>query len=139
MCSRLFLMTTLGAATGQISVLAANGVLVDPAVVVTVGLTVVAGVGSFLAAVEETRLDHERGRIVFTATMGLSVLVNVAAAGAGAIAAHAVTFEHLRYFAAAALGVIAFEIARDQAVTLPRGVPAPAFVIVLGVLVEAFV
>ncbi len=137
--SRLFLMTTLGAVTGQIPALAAGGVLQDPRVVVTVGLTVIAGVGAFLAAIEETHLDHERGRWVFTATMALSVTVNVSAAGAGALLAHWASFDHLRYFAAAALIVIAYEIARDQTITLPRGVPAPAFVIVLGLLVEAIV
>lgn len=139
MSSRLFLMTTLGAATGQIPALAADGVLADPFAVITVGLTVIAGVGAFLAAVEETELGHERGRYVFSATMALSVLVNVLAAGAGAALAHLATFDHLRYFAAAALGVIAVEIARGDAITLPRGVPAPAFVIVVGVLVEALV
>lgn len=137
--SRLFLMTTLGAVTGQVPALAAGGILAEPLVVITVGLTVIAGVGAFLAAVEETQLGHERGRLVFTATMALSVIVNVSAAGAGALVSHWASFEHLRYFAAAALMVIAYEIARDQTVTLPRGVPAPAFVIVLGLLVEAFV
>ncbi len=139
MSSRLFLMTTLGAATGQIPALAADGVLADPYVVVTVGLTIIAGVGAFLAAIEETELSHERGRYVFSATMGLSMLVNVAAAGAGAALAHLLAFEHIRYFAAAALAVIALEIARGQTVSLPTGVPAPAFVIGLGVVVEALV
>ncbi len=137
--SRLFLMTTLGAATGQIPALAADGLLASPAVVVTVGLTVVAGVGAFLAAIEESTLETERGRRVFTATAVLSILANVAAAGLGVAISQIATFEHMRYFAALALGAIAVEIARGRAIQLPRGVPAPAALIVAGVLVEALV
>lgn len=135
--SRLFLMTTLGAATGQIPALAADGLLASPAVVITVGLTVVAGVGAFLAAIEETTLTSARGRRVFGATALLSILANVAAAGVGVALSQVATFEHLRYFAALALGVIAWEIARGQALRLPQGVPAPAALIVLGAFVEA--
>lgn len=137
--SRLFLMTTLGAATGQIPALAADGLLASPAVVVTVGLTVVAGVGAFLAAIEESTLETQRGRRVFTATAILSILANVAAAGIGIAISQVASLEHMRYFAALALGAIAFEIARGQAIHLPRGVPAPAALIVAGVLVEALV
>lgn len=137
--SRLFLMTTLGAATGQIPALAAEGVLASPAVVVTVGLTVVAGVGAFMAAIEEASLADRRARRVFGATAVLSIVVNVAAAGVGLGLAQVTTLEHLRYFAALAIGVIAFEIARGEALQLPQGVPAPAALIVAGVLVEAIV
>lgn len=134
--SRLFLMTTLGAATGQIPALAADGLLASPAVVLTVGLTVVAGVGAFLAAVEEASLTDARGRRVFGATALLSILVNVAAAGVGVAIAQVTTFEHLRYFAASALGVVAWEIGCGRAIELPQGVPAPALLVGLGAVVE---
>jgi hypothetical protein len=137
--SRLFLMTTLGAATGQVPVLAAEGSLASPGVVVTVGLTIVAGVGAFLAAIEETSLDDPRGRVVFTATAALSIVANVAAAGIGLAFAHLVTLDHVRYFAALALGVVALEIASQRAFTLPRGVPVPGVLVVVGLLVEVLV
>jgi hypothetical protein len=135
--SRLFLMTTLGALSGQIPALAADGVLANPTVVVTVGLTVVAGVGAFVAAVEEVSLSTARGRAVFGATAALSVLVNVAAAGVGALAAQVASLDHLRYFAAAALGLIAWEIASGDSVEAPGGVPVPGVLVAAGVLVEA--
>lgn len=137
--SRLFLMTTLAAATGQVSLLAAEGALASPGVVVTVGLTVVAGVGAFLTAIEEARLGDARGRRVFTATAVLSILVNVAAAGVGVAFAQLVTVEHARYFAALALGLIAVEIASQRTLTLPHGVPLPGVLVVVGVLVEVLV
>lgn len=137
--SRLFLMTTLGAATGQVPALAADGVLANPTVAITVGLTVVAGVGAFLAAVEEATLETARGRAVFTTTALLSIGVNVAAAGVGVAASQMASLEHLRYFAAAALGLIAWEIARNEALQAPGGVPVPGVVVAAGVAVEALV
>lgn len=137
--SRLFVMTTLGAATGQVSMLAAEGHLASPAAVVTVALTVVAGVGAFLAAIDEASLSHARGRRVFTAVALLSIVANVAAAGVGVAFAQVVSTEHVRYFAALALGAIAVEIASKQTLTLPRGVPVPGALVVVGVAVEVLV
>lgn len=137
--SRLFLMTTLGALSGQIPALAAQGVLSSPSVVFTVGLTVVAGVGAFMAALDEARLDHARGRRVYTATALLSIVTNVAAAGVGLAVSQVVTLEHVRYFVALALALVAVEIASQRALTLPRGVPVPGVLVVGGVLLEALV
>lgn len=137
--SRLFLMTTMGAATGQIPALAADGLLASPAVVLTVGLTVVAGVGAFLAALEEASLSDPRGRRVFGATALLSILVNVAAAGLGVAISQVTSFEHLRLFAALALGVIAWEIAQGESLRLGQRVPVPGLLIGVGVLVEVLV
>ncbi len=137
--SRLFLMTTLGAATGQIPMLAAEGLLASPAVVVTVALTVVAGVGAFLAAVDETRLENARGRRVFAATALLSIAANVGAAGVGLTFAQLVSIEHVRYFAALALAAVAVEIASQRELTVARGVPVPGALVVVGVLAEVLV
>lgn len=137
--SRLFLMTTLAAATGQVSLLAAEGALASPGEVVTVGLTVVAGVGAFLAAIDEARLGEARGRRIFAATAVCSILANVAAAALGVAFAQLVSIEHARYFAALALGLIAVEIASQRTLTLPRGVPLPGALVAAGVLVEVLV
>jgi hypothetical protein len=136
--SRLFLMTTLGAATGQVSILAAEGSLASPGVVVTAGLTLVAGVGAFLAAIDEARLDEARGRRVFAATALVSIVANVAAAGVGVAFAQLVSIEHVRYFAALALGAVAVEIASQRSLE-PAGVPLPCALVVVGVLVEVLV
>lgn len=132
-------MTTLAAATGQMSALAAEGLLAHPAVALTVGLTVVAGVGAFVTALEEASLRTARGRRVFAATAALSILVNVAAAGAGVALGALVGMEHLRVFAALALGAVAWEVAMASDLRLPRGVPVPAALVVLGVVVEVVV
>lgn len=137
--SRMFLMTTLGAATGQVPLLAAEGSLASPGVVVTVGLTLVAGVGAFLAAIDEAQLGQPRGRRVFTATALLSILANVAAAGVGVAFAQLVTIEHVRYFAALALGVVAVEIASQRSLSLPHGVPVPGALVAVGLVVEVLV
>jgi hypothetical protein len=137
--SRLLLMTTLGAATGQVPVLAAEGLLASPAVVVTVGLTIVAGVGAFVTAIDEACLSKPRGRRVFTATALLSIAANVAAAGLGIAFSQVVAIEHMRYFAALALGVIAIEIASQRSLTLPANVPVPAALVGVGLLVEVLV
>jgi hypothetical protein len=137
--SRLFLMTTLGAASGQITALAANGLLAVPSVAMTVGLTMIGGVGAFLAAIEEASLDETRGRLVFAATALLSIGVNVAAAAAGLALSGAFQLDHLRYFIAGALAVVAWEIARQETISLGPGIPAPTALVGLGVLLEALV
>lgn len=137
--SRLFLMTTLGAATGQVPLLAAEGLLASPGIVVTVGLTIVAGVGAFVAALDEACLSQPRGRRVFTATAILSIVANVAAAGAGLAFAHVASLDHIRYFAALALAAVAVEIASERSLTLPRGVPVPGVLVAVGLLVEVLV
>jgi hypothetical protein len=134
--SRLFLMTTLGAATGQVSMLAAEGLLASPGVVVTVALTVVAGVGAFVTALDEVSFAQAHDRRVFTATAVLSILANVAAAGLGVAFAQVATIEHIRYFGALALGVVAVEIASKRSLTLPHGVPLPGALVAVGILVE---
>jgi hypothetical protein len=137
--SRLFLMTTLGAATGQVSALAAKGLLAVPSVAVTVGLTLIGGVGAVVAAIEEVTLDDPRGRRVFAITATLSILVNVAAAGVGVAVSGALSLEWLRYFVALALGAVAIEVARAETIPLPGGVPAPSALVGVGVLVEALI
>lgn len=134
--SRLFLLTTLAALDGQVMVLAAGGHLAQPVVVLTVAFTMIAGVGAFLAAVEEARLHHADGRREFLVTALFSILVNVGAAALGLALAQATTLHLIRYFAAAALALIAWEVGRGQSLELPGSVPAPMAVMAVGVLVE---
>lgn len=137
--SRLFLMTTLAAATGHVPILAAEGSLASPAVVVTVGLTLVAGVGAFMAAIDEAHLGRPRGRLVFTATALLSIGANVASASLGVAFAQLVSLDLVRYFAALALAAVAVEIASQRTFSLPHGVPLPSALVAVGLVVEVLV
>lgn len=134
--SRLFLMTILGAATGQVSALAAQGVLARPAVAATVGLTVVGGVGAICAALEEASLETARGRRVFAAAAVLSIAANVAAAAAGLALDGLLAAESLRFAVAGAIAAVAWEVARGEPLQLPLGVPAPAAALGAGLALE---
>jgi hypothetical protein len=134
--SRLFLMTVLGAATGQVSALAAQGALARPSVAATVGVTVVGGVGAICAALEEARLDTPWGRRVFAAAAVLSIGANVAAAAAGLAFAEAASVDGLRYVVAGAILAVAVEVGRGEPIDLPHSVPAPAAVVGVGLALQ---
>lgn len=136
LASRLFLLTTLAALDGQVMALAAGGHLAQPVVVLTVAFTMIAGVGAFVAAVEEAELGDRAGRRQFALTATASIAVNVAAAGLGLLLAHVTTFEVIRSFAAAALVAIAWEVGGGQPLKLGGSLPVPMVLMVAGVLAE---
>lgn len=128
--SSVLFLTSIASLDGTVFVLAASGQLASLTGALVTGLTVVAGVGSWLAARDEfsaRRLTREDALAL--ALMGaLVVAATVAAALLGARAAETLTLRVLPRAAGVILGLLALEMAGLRA---PRIANVPPTLVVL--------
>ncbi len=135
--SSLFLLTLLSAVDGSLLVLAAQGALDSFGGAVTVGLTVIAGAGSWLAA--HRAFAGRRLRAADHAVLALlgvlAVVGTLAAAWLGVHLGTAVTLHVLPKAAGVVLWLVAAEVA---GLRLPRPgrVPLPLLALAAGSLLE---
>lgn len=134
--SRLLGMTCMASVDGTIPVLAAQGALGNPFGAVAIGLTIVAGIGAWIAAWQAFP-----GRLVrqawpkLAAYAGISMIVTVAAAALGAALG-----EHLVVLPKVAGLVVLLIALQVGGVKLPRirGIPLTAVSILVGIALEAY-
>jgi hypothetical protein len=133
----LYLLTLMSAADGSIVLLAASGHLSTLGGAVAVGLTVIAGAGSWLAAQEAFRGRLRRADHLRLALLGLATLAaTVASAWLGASLGAAFRLHLLPKAAGAVLCMLAAEVAGLRVPRL-RGVPLPAAALGGAFLLEA--
>lgn len=129
--SSLLFLTSISSLDGTVFLLAASGQLATPLGALVTGLTVVAGVGSWLAARAEfsaRRLTREDAFAL--ALMGaLVVALTAGAALLGARLAGTLTLRIVPKAAGVVLGLIALEMAGAR---LPRVARVPPAALVLG-------
>lgn len=134
----LLLMTCLGAADGTILLLAATGKLASLTLAIVVGLTVVSGIGAWIAAYAAFGGRH-RGRRDYTVLArmaGISITATVGAAWLGVAIGEAVTFHILPKTVGVVLFLVAAEI---WGLRLPRvaHIPLPLAAVAAAGILEA--
>ena len=136
MSSKLLPLVTLCALDGNAMSLAATGALNDLGIAVVFGITSIAGVGAYIAALSELgngQLDRKM-RVFLSIIVISTVSVVVAAAFGAAIGA---TFQamYMRAFGGAAVMCIALMIGGVK-VPSPKIVPTPLLLVAVGVVAE---
>ena len=135
--STLYLLTLMSAADGSIVALAAAGALDTLGGAVAVGLTVIAGAGSWLAARQAFGGRPGRAGLRALALLGaITTLATVASAWLGATLGEAVRLHVLPKAAGAVLCLLAAEVAGLR-VPRVRGLPLPAAALGAALLLEA--
>ncbi len=133
--SRLLGMTCMASVDGTIPVLAAQGALGNPFGAATVGLTIVAGIGAWIAAWQAfpDRLGRRWPLLVGLAAISMAVTVSAAAVGA-ALGDHLVVLPKVA-------GLVVLLIALQVGgVKLPsfKGIGLPTLSILAGIALEAY-
>lgn len=142
--STFVLLTSLAAMDGNILLLSATGALYSPEVAVVSAFFSVAGAGAWSLATQfwsaESRRADARCRREFWATALISSALTVLASAGGAALAGTLQVRVLRYFGAAAIGLVAAAILLQKPILgLPFGsrrIPLPTALVVLGILSE---
>lgn len=134
----LYLLTLLAAVDGSLVALGASGTLDSLGGAITVGLTVIAGFGSWLAARQAfARPDRSRRDLAVLATLGLLTLAaTVASVWVGTALRSAVQLHVLPKAAGLVMCAIAAETAGLRLPRLGR-VPAPLAILAGAILLEA--
>lgn len=132
--SRLLGMTCMSSLDGTVPVLAAQGALGNPFSAVAIGLTIIAGIGAWIAAWQA--FPGRIGRSAWprlAAYAAITMAITLAAAALGsALGSHLVV---LPKAAGAVILLIALQVGGLRLPTL-RGIGLPSLVVLAGVIVE---
>ncbi|HWG91151.1 MAG TPA: hypothetical protein VNZ52_09930 [Candidatus Thermoplasmatota archaeon] len=135
MSTRLALFTVLPAVDGTLFSLGAAGAFANPVTSTTVGLTVIAGAGSWLSAREEFGPWTRGHRKRFLLLGLLAAALAVAAGAAGAFIGAHLSLVAIPIGAAVALALLGVAVAGAK-LPQPLGLPLPAWSVVAAVVVE---
>jgi hypothetical protein len=133
----LYLLTLLSTVDGSLLLLSASGQLSSPGSALAVGLTVIAGAGSWLAA--RQAFAGQGGRRAFVA-LGLLGVVTLAATVASVLLGNALGTALTLHVLPKATGVVLLLVAADVGgLTVPRvrGLPLPVAVLAVAGVLEA--
>ncbi len=135
----LFLLTVLSAVDGTLVMLAASGKLSTLGGAIVVGLTVIAGAGSWIAAKDAFGSGPlaRSEKLILTSLAAVTIVAATAAVWLGATLGQAVTLHILPKAAGVVMLLIGAEIAGLK-MPRPAGVPLPLIAISVSALLEVY-